>query len=225
MPPIKRSELTNKKTAGKGAQQVSTPAAQPKPLLDHAITPSVARLGEIRVVPINTVKPYWRNPRRVTEDAVNQVRTSIESYGYQQPIVVDTDLVIIVGHTRYAAFRRLNATHIAVMVATTLSPEKVKQYRLVDNKVGELSSWDYTSLMEELSGLDAQLVAQFFPEVGAMPNGFEDAETMNREWDKVVTGVGFTCPSCFHSWEVEVTRDALMRGLINAPVKAQEATA
>ena len=62
----------------------------------------------IETVDLDRVRPYWRNPRRVTEDAVTQLMASISEYGYQQPIVVDSDYVIIVGHTRYAALRRLN---------------------------------------------------------------------------------------------------------------------
>jgi hypothetical protein len=172
-------------------------------------------LDKIEMRNIDDVRPYWRNPRRVTEDAVNMLAKSISEFGYQQPIVTDSDYVIIVGHTRYAALRRLGVTQVPVMVATTLSPEQVKQYRLIDNKVAEFTFWDYTALVDEVEGLDAELMASFFPEIsGEAIAGFSDDETLEREWDKVDTTVDFTCPRCYHSWEVEVTKAALMAGVI-----------
>jgi len=174
--------------------------------------------GELVTVPIDSIKPYWRNPRRVTEDAVNQLVESITRYGYQQPIVTDKDRVIIVGHTRYAALRRMKVTDVPIRIDTSLTQEQVKQYRLIDNKVGELTFWDYEALVEEIADLDQSLIHSFFPEVDTKrPIVDVDLETMNREWDKVETGVGFTCPKCYHSWEVQVTRDDLQAGLIPAP--------
>jgi hypothetical protein len=174
-------------------------------------------LGRTELVPLDRVRPYWRNPRRVTEEAVNALRSSIESYGYTQPIVVDADFVIIVGHTRYAAMRRMGITEVPVKVAVELSPEEVKQYRLIDNKVAELTSWDFESLTAELGELDAGLVMALFPEVTSTDaEGFTDEGQLAREWERVVTAVEFVCPSCFHTFEVEVTKDALLTGRVEA---------
>jgi ParB-like chromosome segregation protein Spo0J len=93
-----------------------------------------------RVLSLDDIVPYWRNPRVVTDDAVNAVAESIERYGYTQPIVVDAENVIVIGHTRYAALRRLGATEAPVMTVTTLSPTQVKQLRVIDNKAHELTS-------------------------------------------------------------------------------------
>ena len=90
----------------------------------------------IETISLDKVRPYWRNPRRVTEDAVNQLIASIREYGYQQPIVVDSDYVIIVGHTRYAALRRMEVTEAPVRVARSLTPAQAKQYRVLDNRAG-----------------------------------------------------------------------------------------
>ena len=180
---------------------------------------SKIELGVFETVPIDQVRPYWRNPRRVTEEAVNQLAESIRSYGYQQPIVVDSDYVIIVGHTRYAAMRRMDVTQVPVMVATTLTPEQVKQYRLIDNKVSELTSWDYESLIAELGEMDTALIMALFPEAGGPPDPNapgDDEAVLAREWDHVVTQVGFVCPECYHSFEVNVTREALLTGVIEA---------
>lgn len=175
----------------------------------------VMSLGEMETVPLDRVRPYWRNPRRVTEDTVNRLIESIQMYGYQQPIVVDADYVIIVGHTRYAALRRMKVTEIPVKVARDLSEEAVKQYRLIDNKAGEFSSWDFDALVEELSEIDEQLMRTFFPEIGG--TGIEmvtDDEVLAEQWDKVNTSVDFICPTCFHQWSQEVTKRAIMSGVI-----------
>lgn len=173
-------------------------------------------LGEHEVVPLDQVRPYWRNPRRVTEEAVNMLAESLKNYGYQQPIVVDEKYVIIVGHTRYAALRRLKATEVPVVVATGLTQAQVKEYRLVDNRAAEMTSWDYTSLVDELEELDSMIANQFFPEMGDEDvEGFDpDVELLAREWDKVDTNVEFTCPSCFHQWNTEVTKEQIMSGTI-----------
>lgn len=174
--------------------------------------------GRIETVPLDRIKPYWRNPRKVTEENVNRLAESIKAFGYQQPIVVDEDYVIIVGHTRYAALRRLDVREVPVRVASDLTPEEAKQYRLIDNRVAEHTSWDFDKLTEEIGKLDAGLIGMFFPEIdidGAAAAGVESPEdTLAKEWDRVQTSVDFVCPSCFHSWQTEVTREAVMAGVI-----------
>jgi hypothetical protein len=198
-------------------------AAAPEP--DAA---TVLSLPETVLLPIDKVRPYWRNPRRVTEETVNMLVKSIEEFGYQQPIVVDTENVIIVGHTRYAAMRRLGVTEVPVVVARTLSVEEVKQYRLIDNRAGELSSWDMGALMDELGDLDMGKMLRFFPEFATVTDEeayhASDQATLEREWDKVQTSVEFVCVSCFHTFEVEVTKAAIMAGFIPASDKPEGQT-
>lgn len=98
------------------------------------------------------VKPYDKNPRR-NDGAVDAVAASIREFGFQQPIVVDRDGIIIAGHTRHKAARKLGLKEVPVVVADGLSPEKVKAYRLADNKTGELAEWEIGSLEEELGDL------------------------------------------------------------------------
>lgn len=171
-------------------------------------------LGRYETVPLDRIKPYWRNPRTITEEDVNRLAESIKQFGYQQPIVVDEDYVIIVGHTRYAALRRLDVHEIPVRVATELTPEQVKQYRLIDNRAAEYTAWDFDKLTEEVSALDKQLMGMFFPElVTEQADGVADDPSV-KEWERVETGVDFVCPSCFHSWKVDVTLEAVMAGTI-----------
>ena len=99
--------------------------------------------------PIKKVKPYDRNPRR-NDNAVDAVAASIREFGFRQPIVVDRDGVIIVGHTRLKAAKKLGMKEVPVLVADDLTEEQVKAYRLADNKAGELAGWDFAELEEEL---------------------------------------------------------------------------
>ena len=174
-------------------------------------------LGERKVLGIDEIRPYWRNPRRVTEDMVNQLVASIQRYGYQQPIVVDADNVIIVGHTRYAALRRMDVTRVEVVVATDLTPAQVKQYRLLDNRVAEFTSWDFDKLTGEITALDAEIVQRFFPELsGAVSAEVSEEELLEREWARVVPDVDFVCPTCFHSFTARVTREQILSGTIDS---------
>lgn len=93
---------------------------------------------------IASIRPYDHNPRH-NEDAVAAVTASLRAFGFRQPIVVDEDGVIIVGHTRYKAALLLGMETVPVHVATGLSPAQVKAYRITDNQTATLSSWDEDS--------------------------------------------------------------------------------
>lgn len=107
---------------------------------------------KVKNVSIQDVKPYAKNPRN-NDDGVEAVANSIKEFGWQQPIVVDKDNVIIVGHTRYKAAKKLGMGKVPVVVADSLSPEQVKAYRLADNKTGELTDWDMGLLDDELGSI------------------------------------------------------------------------
>lgn len=102
--------------------------------------------------PLGQVIPYEGNPR-VNDDAVPKVAESIREFGWQQPIVVDADGVIIAGHTRYKAAQALGLATVPVVVADNLTAEQVQAYRLADNRTAELAEWDDSLLAEELDGL------------------------------------------------------------------------
>ena len=107
---------------------------------------------KVQNVSIQDVKPYAKNPRN-NDGGVDAVANSIKEFGWQQPIVVDKDNVIIVGHTRYKAAKKLGMGKVPVVVADSLSPEQVKAYRLADNKTGELTDWDMGLLDDELGSI------------------------------------------------------------------------
>lgn len=104
---------------------------------------------EVVNVNIADVKPYENNPR-INDEAVEATANSIKEFGWQQPIVVDKNGVIIVGHTRYRAARSLSLSKIPVVYANDLTDEQVRAYRLADNQTGELADWDDKKLDEEL---------------------------------------------------------------------------
>lgn len=107
---------------------------------------------QIKNVNIDSIKPYPNNPRD-NDDAVSGVAKSIKEFGWQQPIVVDKNNVIIVGHTRYKAAKKLGLKEVPVVVASNLSDEQVRAYRLADNKTGELTDWDMDLLDDELADI------------------------------------------------------------------------
>ena len=96
---------------------------------------------ELKIENVANIVPYENNPRH-NEDAVLGVKKSIEQFGFNVPIVVDTNLVIITGHTRLKAAIELGITQVPIIVATHLTDEQVQAYRIADNRVAENSKWD-----------------------------------------------------------------------------------
>jgi len=109
---------------------------------------------------INEVIPYARNSRKIPERAIDKVAASIKEFGWRQAIVVDKDFIIICGHTRLLAAKKLGLKQVPVHVADNLTPAQVKAYRLMDNRSHEETYWDLELLgpeLEELKGLDFDL--------------------------------------------------------------------
>ena len=107
--------------------------------------------------PIERIKPYANNPRK-NDEAVDKVARSLKDYGFQQPIVCDKDGVIIVGHTRLKAAKKIGLKTVPVVYAD-LPEDKANEYRLVDNKTAEFADWDLGLLdieLGELPDIDAE---------------------------------------------------------------------
>jgi len=107
---------------------------------------------KIEVWNLDRIRPYPNNPR-INDDAVDAVAASIREFGVRQAIVVDTDGVIICGHTRFKAAQKLGLEKLPVHVAKDLTPEQIKAYRIADNKTAELADWNYDLLPIELGDL------------------------------------------------------------------------
>src|SRR5690348_10661738 len=106
----------------------------------------------VEMRPISSIKPYENNPR-LNDAGVDAVAASIREFGFRQPIVVDEDGVIIVGHTRFKAALKLGLEMVPVHVAVGMTPAQAKAYRIADNQTATLSSWDADRLPIELAQL------------------------------------------------------------------------
>ena len=101
---------------------------------------------------LKDIKPYEKNPRK-NDSAVDAVANSIREFGFRVPVVIDKDGVIVCGHTRYKAAKKLKLDTVPCVIADDLTEEQIKAYRLADNKVSELAEWDIDLLGEELDGI------------------------------------------------------------------------
>ncbi len=122
----------------------------------------------IEMKPLADIRPYENNPR-LNDQAVDAVAESIARFGFRQPIVVDEAGVIICGHTRFKAATKMGLAEVPVHIATDLTPEQIRAYRIADNRTAELSEWNMELLPLELAelqdaGLDWSLL------------GFDDRE-------------------------------------------------
>lgn len=111
-------------------------------------------MQEIKVQWLNLdqVRPYVKNPRR-NDAAVDGVAASIDEFGWKQPLVIDSEGIIIAGHTRYKAAKKLGLKTVPCIIADDLTEEQAKAYRLADNKVSEKAEWDFDFLPDELAGI------------------------------------------------------------------------
>ena len=127
----------------------------------------------ITKIKIEDIKPYAENPRNM-ELSLPMVKESISNFGFNQPILLDREYIIITGHTRYAAAKELGMTELPCIVCDELTPNQIRAYRIADNKVGQDGSWDVSLLKEELKKLriDNYPVTQ---------TGYSDAELQNLE--------------------------------------------
>ena len=128
------------------------------------------------------VKPYENNPR-INDGAVDATANSIKEFGWKQPIVVDKEGVIIVGHTRLKAAKKLGMEKVPVLVAKDLSSEQADAYRLADNKTGEISEWNMDMLGEELSQIEDIDMTDFGFDDDELELQDENADAEDDEFD------------------------------------------
>ncbi len=150
---------------------------------------------------IDDIRPYERNPR-LNDQAVDAVAASLAEFGFRQPIVVDEDGVIIAGHTRWKAAKKLGLAKVPVHVATDLTPEQVRAYRIADNKTGGLAEWDLEILPIELNDLreggfdmgllafDDEELAKLLNEAVDVKEGLTDPDSVPEPPDNPVTQRG-----------------------------------
>lgn len=116
---------------------------------------------------ISDLKDYENNPR-VNDKAVEAVANSINSFGFKVPVIVDKNNVLICGHTRVKAAKKLGMTELPVIIADDLNEDQIKAFRIADNKTAEIADWDMDKLIEELKSIEMDM-EQF---------GFDDLEKL-----------------------------------------------
>ena len=163
---------------------------------------------KIENISVDSIKPYWRNPR-VNEKTVEALVELISKVGFNVPIVVDEELVIIKGHARLRAAKRLEMETIPCIVAKGLSDEQKRIDRIADNKVQELTKWNEEELRYEISEIDYDfsVVGIEREEIGSMVGASdwqspttEDIEGVQEAQSEIMQGdkemFKFICPYC-----------------------------
>ena len=125
---------------------------------------------QIITINIDDLLEYENNPR-LNDTAVDAVAASIKEFGFKVPIIIDSNNVIVAGHTRVKACRKLGITEIPAVIADDLTEDQINAFRLADNKTHELALWDDKKLLEELEKISLDMI-QF---------GFEDLEDLLEE--------------------------------------------
>jgi len=154
---------------------------------------------KVKTVKIEEVIPYVRNPRQ-NKDAIAKVSASLKEFGWQQPIVVDKDMVVIAGHTRLEAARTLGMDKVPVQIAEDLTDAQVKAYRIADNRVSQEAEWDLDLLkleLADLDNLDYDLLLTGFDDdelngmlIEAVEEGFTDEDDVPELPDEPVSVLG-----------------------------------
>lgn len=106
----------------------------------------------VQEIKLKDIKPYGKNPRK-NDDAVPYVAESIKQFGFKVPIVIDKNNIIVAGHTRYKAAKKLGFKSVPCIIADDLTDEQIKAFRLADNKVSEKAEWDLDLLDSEIEGI------------------------------------------------------------------------
>lgn len=136
---------------------------------------------KIEYWPLAKIKPYPSNPR-INAEAVAFVANSIKEFGFRNPIVVDNAGVIIAGHTRLKAAKKLGLKEAPVIVADDLSDEQVKALRLADNKTAEAAEWDLNLLDQEISEIADIDMSDFGFELDEEPD--DDADAVDDDFEE-----------------------------------------
>lgn len=147
---------------------------------------------EIVYKKINELKPYEHNPRK-NDGAVDAVAASIAEFGFKVPIVIDTDGVIVAGHTRLKAAQKLGIEKVPCIIADDLSEDQIKAFRLADNKVSELACWNFSELEAELDGIKIDMEQFGFNETidgSAFDDLFAEAVPKEKKPERI------QCPHC-----------------------------
>lgn len=154
----------------------------------------------IQEMRLDEIKPYKNNPRK-NDKAVQAVAESIKQCGYCAPIVVDENIVVLAGHTRLKALKKLGWSKCEVVVKEGLSEEQKRKYRLLDNKTNEFAEWDFEALESELDGLNFEGF-DFGLETGKMNFDLSDEDFISDTEITKSKKKTAVCPECGCNFEI-----------------------
>lgn len=154
---------------------------------------------ELISLEIGELVPYERNPRKIPQEAIDDVKESYRQCGVIDPIEIDEDNVILSGHTRRLAAMELGIKKVDVLRVTGLTEQQKRKYRLLANKTGEKSGWDFELLDWELEELDFEGYDFGFEKFNdsEIEDLFDEAQPSEKK-KKVIT-----CPHCGEEFELE----------------------
>lgn len=146
---------------------------------------------------IDELKPYLNNAKKHTEKQIKQVAESIKRFGFIQPIVVDKNNEIVIGHCRYEAGKYLELKTVPCILVDKLSDDEVKALRLADNKLNE-SDWDFELVLNELDGFDTELIDLTGFDFRQLSDSLTDFSEKNKEVDigSINDSLKNKCPKC-----------------------------
>lgn len=166
---------------------------------------------KIEYIKLEEITPYDRNPRK-NDAAIELVRKSIDEFGFNVPILLDKDHVIVAGHTRYEAAKGKMKT-VPCIILENLDEKKARQYRIVDNKTSEIGIWDYEKLIDELEGIKEIDMSMF--EFGEL-NKSDEEDALDEEDGRFTSNLDqsfeielndfgeeafeYECPYCGFMW-------------------------
>lgn len=144
---------------------------------------------------LDELHPYEQNPRR-NDEAVRYVVASIKEFGFRVPILIDCNGIIIAGDTRRKAACKLKMDRVPCIIADDLTEEQIRAYRIIDNKVAEMSEWDYDLLSMEMEELDIEWNEFGFEDV-ADEDLYDDFPELERVYQEPEV-TKLQCPKCGH---------------------------
>jgi len=142
--------------------------------------------------------PYINNPR-INDKAIDKVAGSIAEFGFKNPIIIDKDNVIVAGHTRLLASRKLGLTEVPIIQVEDLTEQQIKAFRIADNKTSEFADWDIEKLNIELEDMDDIFTGFDFEELEM----FKSIEELDKELEnyKEPDIKYYHCPKCKYEAE------------------------